>query len=63
MSIILYTANTPNGQKIPLMLEEIGLEYIIKPVNIGKNEQFDPEYLKLNPNNKIPTCSVPKTSN
>jgi len=36
------------------MLEEIGLPYNVHPINIGKNEQFDPEYLKISPNNKIP---------
>lgn len=61
MPITLYSANTPNGQKIPLILEELGLEYTIKYINILKNEQFDPEFLKLNPNNKIPTITDNET--
>ena len=52
--ITLYTWATPNGRKISIMLEEIGLPYAVKPVNIGKNEQFDPAYLTISPNNKIP---------
>jgi len=52
--IELYTWGTPNGRKIPIMLEEIGMPYNVHPINIGKNEQFDPEYLKISPNNKIP---------
>lgn len=51
----LYTWNTPNGQKIHIMLEEVGLEYRVIPVNLGAGEQHRPEYLALNPNNKIPT--------
>ena len=53
--IDLYTWTTGNGRKIPIMLEETGLPYRIHWVNLRKREQFDPEYLKLNPNNKIPT--------
>ena len=52
--IDLYYWTTPNGHKITLFLEEAGLEYAIKPVNIGKGEQFDPEFLKISPNNRIP---------
>jgi GST-like protein len=52
--IELYTWGTPNGRKISIMLEEIGLPYNVHPVNIGKNEQFAPAFLKLSPNNKIP---------
>ncbi len=52
--IDLYTWTTPNGRKVPIMLEELGLPYKVHPVNLGKNEQFDPEYLKISPNNKIP---------
>ena len=52
--IDLYYWTTPNGHKITLFLEEAGLEYTIKPVNIGKGEQFDPEFLKISPNNRIP---------
>lgn len=52
--ISLYTWGTPNGRKAAIMLEELGIPYEIKPVNLGKDEQFDPEYLKISPNNKIP---------
>ena len=52
--IELYTWPTPNGHKIHIMLEETGLEYNIHPVDIGKGEQFDPEFLKISPNNKMP---------
>src|SRR3954464_10798957 len=52
--IDLYTWITPNGRKISIMLEEIGLPYEVHAVNLGKDEQFKPEFLKLNPNNKIP---------
>jgi GST-like protein len=52
--IDLYYWPTPNGHKITLFLEESGLAYQIKPVNIGKGEQFKPEFLKISPNNKMP---------
>jgi GST-like protein len=52
--IKLYTWSTPNGVKISIALEEFGLEYEVVPVNIGKDEQFDPEFLAISPNNKIP---------
>ncbi|ESQ90042.1 glutathione S-transferase [Asticcacaulis sp. AC460] len=52
--IHLYTWGTPNGRKLTIMLEELGVPYDIHPVNIGKDEQFDPAYLKISPNNKIP---------
>ncbi|MGH1588354.1 glutathione S-transferase family protein [Methylobacterium phyllosphaerae] len=52
--ITLYTWSTPNGRKIPIMLEECGLPYTVVPVNIGKDEQFAPDFLKVSPNNKIP---------
>ncbi|GGC69421.1 glutathione S-transferase family protein [Undibacterium terreum] len=52
--ITLHTWTTPNGRKISIMLEELGLPYEIKTVNIGKNEQFSPEFLSISPNNKIP---------
>src|SRR5665213_3193630 len=51
----LYTWTTPNGYKVPIMLEELGLSYTIQPVDILHGEQLKPAYLKLNPNNKIPT--------
>jgi GST-like protein len=52
--IDLYYWTTPNGHKITLFLEEAGLQYSIKPVNIGKGEQFDPAFLAISPNNRIP---------
>ena len=52
--IDFYTSATPNGQKINIMLEETGLRYEIHWINIRKGEQFDPEFLKISPNNKIP---------
>jgi len=52
--IDLYTDTTPNGYKISIMLEEIGLPYKAHHVDIGKGDQFKPEFLKLSPNNKIP---------
>jgi len=52
--ITLYTWPTPNGKKIHIMLEETGLAYTAIPVNISKGEQFDPDFLKISPNNKIP---------
>jgi GST-like protein len=52
--ITLYTWATPNGRKVSIMLEELGLAYEVKPVNIGKDEQFAPEFLRISPNNKIP---------
>jgi len=52
--IDLYYWATPNGHKIPIFLEEAGLDYTIHPINIGKNEQFQPDFLKIAPNNRIP---------
>ena len=52
--IDLYTWGTPNGRKASIMLEEIELPYEVHPVNLRKREQFTPEYLSINPNNKIP---------
>ena len=52
--IDLYYWPTPNGFKISIMLEECGLPYRIKPVNIGKGDQFTPEFLALNPNHRMP---------
>lgn len=52
--IELYTWKTPNGRKISILLEELGLAYGVHPVDISKDEQFDPAFLKLSPNNKIP---------
>ena len=52
--IDLYYWTTPNGHKISLFLEEAGVAYRIHPVNISKNEQFEPSFLKIAPNNRIP---------
>ncbi len=52
--IDLYTWSTPNGRKVSIALEELGLDYEVHPVNIGEGEQFDPEFLKIAPNNRIP---------
>ncbi|MCB8880773.1 glutathione S-transferase N-terminal domain-containing protein [Acidisoma cellulosilytica] len=52
--IDLYYWTTPNGHKVSLFLEEAGLEYRIHPINIGKDEQFQPHFLKIAPNNRIP---------
>ncbi len=52
--IDLYTWTTPNGRKISIALEELGLPYKVYPVNISNGEQFAPEFLKISPNNKIP---------
>ncbi|MCL4135653.1 UNVERIFIED_CONTAM: hypothetical protein GTU68_049637 [Idotea baltica] len=53
--IELYTAATPNGHKISIALEELGLSYNVHHLSLSKNEQKEPEYLKLNPNGRIPT--------
>lgn len=52
--IDLYYWTTPNGHKITIFLEEAGLDYRLRPVNIGKGEQFAPEFLAVAPNNRIP---------
>ena len=52
--IDLYYWPTPNGHKVSIMLEETGLPYRVKPVNILKGEQFDPEFLEISPNNRMP---------
>ncbi len=52
--IDLYYWTTPNGHKVTIFLEEAGLPYRIHPINIGKDEQFQPHFLKIAPNNRIP---------
>ena len=52
--IDLYTWGTPNGRKISIALEEMALPYRVIPINIGKDEQFGPQFLEISPNNKIP---------
>lgn len=57
--IKLYYWPTPNGWKISIMLEELGVPYEVIPVDIGKGAQFDPEFLKISPNNKMPAIVDP----
>jgi GST-like protein len=52
--IDLHYWPTPNGWKVSIMIEERGLPYALKPVNIGRGEQFSPEFLALSPNNRMP---------
>ena len=52
--IDLYTWGTPNGRKVSIMLEEVGLPYEVHPIDIAKDEQFAPDFLEISPNNKIP---------
>jgi GST-like protein len=52
--ITLYTAATPNGRKVSIILEELGLDYAVKRIDLSKDEQFTPEFLAVSPNNKIP---------
>lgn len=59
MTIELHTWNTPNGRKIAVALEEIGLPYRVFPVNIGKGDQLKPDFLAISPNNKIPAIVDP----
>src|ERR1043165_10094926 len=57
--IELYYWPTPNGWKISIMLEECRLPYLMKPVAIGRGEQFKPEFLSISPNNRIPAIVDP----
>ncbi len=57
--IDLYTWPTPNGHKIHIMLEEVGLDYNVIAINIGRGDQFEPEFLKISPNNKMPAMVDP----
>ena len=52
--IDLYTWTTPNGRKASILLEELGLPYTVHPIDITKDEQFHPDFLKISPNNRIP---------
>jgi len=58
--IDLYFWTTPNGYKIPIMLEELGVPYTTHFVNIGKGDQFEPDFLKISPNNRIPAIVDPE---
>ena len=55
--IELFTADTPNGKKISIMLEEIGYEYKVTKVDLGSNDQFKPEFVKISPFSKIPVIT------
>ena len=57
--IDLYTWSTPNGRKASIMLEECALPYAVHPINIGKDDQFKPEFVAINPNSKIPAVVDP----
>ncbi len=58
--IELYTWGTPNGRKASIMLEECGLPYRAHPIDIGKGQQFAPEFLAISPNNRIPAIVDPQ---
>jgi GST-like protein len=60
LPIDLYYAATPNGRKITIMLEELELPYAIYPINIGRGDQFKPDFLAISPNNKIPAIVDPE---
>lgn len=57
--IQLYTWPTPNGHKVHILLEELELPYEVHPIDIGRGDQFDPEFLKISPNNKMPAIVDP----
>jgi GST-like protein len=57
--IDFYTWTTPNGRKVSIALEELGLPYTAHPIDISKDEQFKPDFLKISPNNKIPAIVDP----
>jgi GST-like protein len=59
--IDLYTWTTPNGRKVSILLEELGIPYTVHAVDIGKDEQFQPDFLKISPNNRIPAIIDQKT--
>ncbi len=56
----LYTWPTPNGHKVHIMLEECGLRYNVHPIDIGAGDQFDPKFLEISPNNKMPAMVDPE---
>jgi len=58
--IDVYFWMTPNGYKVTIALEELGIPYNVIPINIGKGDQFKPEFLKISPNNKIPAMVDPE---
>jgi GSH-dependent disulfide-bond oxidoreductase len=57
MTIQLYAFDTPNGRKISVALEEMGLNYSVQIVDITKDQQFEPSFLAISPNNKIPAIT------
>ena len=59
MTIDVYSWPTPNGHKVHIALEELGLDYAAHPVDIGQGDQFKPEFLKISPNNRIPAIVDP----
>ena len=58
--IQVWTWPTPNGHKVHIMLEEVGLPYEVEPINIGKGDQFRPEFLAITPNHRIPAIVDPE---
>ncbi|NVJ70184.1 MAG: glutathione S-transferase N-terminal domain-containing protein, partial [Alphaproteobacteria bacterium] len=58
--IQLYSLATPNGQKVSIALEELGLPYEAHKISIGAGDQFTPEFIKVNPNSKIPAITDPE---
>jgi GSH-dependent disulfide-bond oxidoreductase len=58
--IELYTWSTPNGRKVSIMLEECALPYRVHKIDIGKGDQFAPDYVAINPNSKIPSIVDPE---
>lgn len=59
MPIELYSWATPNGHKVHILLEELGLAYNVHPIDIGNGDQFDPDFLRISPNNRIPAIVDP----
>ena len=60
--IDLYTWTTPNGRKVSIALEELGLPYTAHPIDISKDEQFQPDFLRISPNNRIPAIVDQETA-
>ena len=60
MGIGFFTVNTPNGRKISEALEEMALPYTVRPVDIGRGDQFAEAFLKISPNNRIPAIVDPQ---
>ena len=54
MTLHLHYWPTPNGKKVTIFLEEANLSYEVVPLNIGRGDQFEPDFLKINPNNRMP---------